>query len=797
MIAHTKSEVVSFNKVVTLTDAQYAQLVSEGQIVIGDKVILYDNSYVYLTPDPIATDEQSGWMSAEDKSKLDAIEPSEVPVNDVKVNNVSVVTGGVANVTVPTKTSDLTNDLEFIDKDVNNLTNYTKTSSLASVATSGDYTDLSNTPDLSIYAETADLKDCAYLDEDELSIAYSQITGTPDLSDMATQTWVGQQGYLTGVSWNDVSGKPTFATVATTGDYNDLLNKPTLFSGSYNDLTNKPDLSIYAQSANLATVATSGSYNDLTDKPTIPAAQVNSDWDAVSGVAQILNKPSLAAVATSGSYTDLSNTPTISLTTTTGSEAITVNSDSLNVVTRDTTQNITGQKTFTSKVTIQNGSATGCMTFGADVNASTVTANTRKLARLSVPTYETNGSKVVGFVSVDNNPLNVSQTTPGNGNGVEFGSRTGDTKTVGPDYISFSVAKAHNNTDKNNIAQFLPTKIQLFNHESGSTDITANPRYNGLIGMWELNNNNTFVNNGYTYTLPNKTGTVALTSDIPTTPDFTATSLNLSTGAITLSQDDLEDIYTNKYDLININYELLPGLEMTFLYKRTGNSDVSSPPMVRYDYTSTETDQNTNEVRIFQLGFWVYYNSGSTPEYTTQGIAAKLGNDWSDITNKPSFATVATSGSYTDLTNTPTIITDVQTTDGTSVVTSGVATIPSVYSHNIYLHGGGDDKNNIYFTLITNFATAFDFASLFAYIYNLNSVSTDPCIPASGTVIYSVVGTTENCRGVAAIKPGTDNSNITVVYHGTGDAGITSRTVTNGSGNQDVSTIVDTVIKAF
>ena len=61
----------------------------------------------------------------------------------------------------------------------------------------------------------------------------------------------------------------------------------------------------------LATVATSGSYNDLSNKPTIPAAQVNSDWDAASGVAQILNKPALATVATSGSYNDLSNKPTI------------------------------------------------------------------------------------------------------------------------------------------------------------------------------------------------------------------------------------------------------------------------------------------------------------------------------------------------------------------------------------------------------------------------------------------------------------------------------------------------------
>ena len=57
------------------------------------------------------------------------------------------------------------------------------------------------------------------------------------------------------------------------------------FSGSYNDLTDKPTFS---------TVATTGSYNDLTDKPTIPDAQVNSDWNAETGISQILNKPNMA-----------------------------------------------------------------------------------------------------------------------------------------------------------------------------------------------------------------------------------------------------------------------------------------------------------------------------------------------------------------------------------------------------------------------------------------------------------------------------------------------------------------------
>jgi hypothetical protein len=66
-------------------------------------------------------------------------------------------------------------------------------------------------------------------------------------------------------------------------------------------------------------VATSGSYNDLSNRPTIPSAQVNSDWGASTGVAQILNKPSLATVATSGAYADLTGKPSLAAVATSGS----------------------------------------------------------------------------------------------------------------------------------------------------------------------------------------------------------------------------------------------------------------------------------------------------------------------------------------------------------------------------------------------------------------------------------------------------------------------------------------------
>lgn len=85
-------------------------------------------------------------------------------------------------------------------------------------------------------------------------ILYNSTTGTFSFSgetDPNVYSWA-KASTKPGYSWSEISSKPTFATVATTGSYTDLINKPT-----------------------------------------IPAAQVNSDWNATTGVAKILNKPTL------------------------------------------------------------------------------------------------------------------------------------------------------------------------------------------------------------------------------------------------------------------------------------------------------------------------------------------------------------------------------------------------------------------------------------------------------------------------------------------------------------------------
>ena len=166
-------------------------------------------------------------------------------------------------------------------------------------------------------------------------------------------------------------------------------------------------LSNYATTASLATVATSGSYNDLLNKPTIPAAQVNSDWNANSGVAQILNKPSLATVATSGSYNDLTNKPTIPAAqvqsnwtqTNTSSVDYIKNKPSLaTVATSGAYSDLTGKPTIptvnNATLTIQKNGTT-VKTFTANAS-SNVTANITVPTKVSDLTSDAGGNVFVG-----------------------------------------------------------------------------------------------------------------------------------------------------------------------------------------------------------------------------------------------------------------------------------------------------------------------------------------------------------------------------------------------------------------
>ena len=89
-----------------------------------------------------------------------------------------------------------------------------------------------------------------------------------------------------------------------TSDYNDLTNKPSIASVTLSGNKTLADLGI-AASADLATVATTGDYDDLLDKPSLATVATTGSYN------DLLNTPTLATVATTGSYNDLLNKPTI------------------------------------------------------------------------------------------------------------------------------------------------------------------------------------------------------------------------------------------------------------------------------------------------------------------------------------------------------------------------------------------------------------------------------------------------------------------------------------------------------
>lgn len=190
---------------------------------------------------------------------------------------------------------------------VSDITNFP---SLATVATSGSYNDLSNKPD--IPTDVSDLTDNlgasfkplehthTVSDITDARTEFAQLSHThgcteiTDIAELYAPLTHNHDEYYATIGHNhevsditdfpsipadvsdltdsydteftpkshehttsDITDFPSLANVATSGSYNDLSNKPSIFSGNYNDLTNKPSLF-------------SGSYNDLTNKPTIP-----------------------------------------------------------------------------------------------------------------------------------------------------------------------------------------------------------------------------------------------------------------------------------------------------------------------------------------------------------------------------------------------------------------------------------------------------------------------------------------------------------------------------------------------
>lgn len=204
---------------------------------------------------------------------------------------------------------------------------------------------------------TSDEADAFYASAEGLSLvatsgAYADLTGLPTIPTVPGDVGAEPAG---AVEAHEAAGDPhpqylqggSFATVATTGEYSDLLNTPAAGEAAgavaAHEAAGDPHAQYqtqsdgdarYVQPGALAAVATSGEYVDLTGLPTIPTTPGEVGAEAAGAVAahEVAGDPhaqyqteteadaryvqpgSLAPVAVTGAYTDLSGRPTIPTT---------------------------------------------------------------------------------------------------------------------------------------------------------------------------------------------------------------------------------------------------------------------------------------------------------------------------------------------------------------------------------------------------------------------------------------------------------------------------------------------------
>lgn len=265
-----------------------------------------------------------------DKSQVDNAIETAVDNIDVDLSNYydkSTVNNLLDSLPIPEATSELVKDDVYTKSEV-----YTKGEvdiKIANVSSGGsvDLSNYYNKQETETYVENAiaDIDIPTKTSQLELDNTYSRtqvdtLIANIDIPDTDLSNYYTKSETDTAIQNAigdiDIPTLPTLATVATSGNYNDLINKPTLFDGDYNSLENKPELF-------------DGNYNSLENKPTIPTdtAQLSKSdiytkaetftrqeiVDMINEInySDINNTPTLSTVATSGNYSDLNNLPTL------------------------------------------------------------------------------------------------------------------------------------------------------------------------------------------------------------------------------------------------------------------------------------------------------------------------------------------------------------------------------------------------------------------------------------------------------------------------------------------------------
>lgn len=266
------------------------------------------------------------------------------------------------------------------------------------------------------------------------------ILSTADISGLATVASTG--------AYSDLTGAPTLATVATTGAYSDLSGTPTLGTAAAEDVgTAAGNVVQLDGSARLPAVDGSQLINlpsgastlgALTDVDVTGAVNTNvlkynstsGDWeDGAVAYSEVTGTPTLATVATTGAYSDLTGTPTLATVATTGAYSDLTGTPTLATVATtgaysDLSGTPTNVSTFTNDagyLTAITGESVGDL---SDVTLTTPSAGQSLVYNGTLSVFE--NATITATVSALNDIGDVSAAAPNNGDVIAYNSTSGD-----------------------------------------------------------------------------------------------------------------------------------------------------------------------------------------------------------------------------------------------------------------------------------------------------------------------------------------------------------------------------------